>query len=732
MRRLRYAVRSLVVLLLAAAPVVVVAPTAHAAATPWAFSPVGYAEVQVGPFGIAEVVHKCPAEYVAIGGGWGTFAPSGSLEPMAAYRDVRDGLSAWVVVQHNFINATYNVHSHAVCAKASQVGTVTTVSADLARNGDGIAGGQKNCPGGQKAIGGGADWNGGSTTRRLDVSAPTATGDGWMVSGWNSVSDTLHVEAYCVSAADLGVSSPTITTTDYASTTTFNLLKVCPAGQRAATGGLMTAPFGSATPDPTTYRAVMESGHTQIPVDNEVAVRWHSSGRVEGGTRLFHSVWCLPASQPVVTLMTRPPQFTNSTSATFTYTAIEPSGETLNISCRVDLDFVSCPGGFVQVTNLSQGTHTFTVSAQNSSRMQDSDSHTWTVDLSPPVAVPPNPTVPLNGPVTLGFNEPVSGVTTSSLQVRVAGTNTPLQGTVALAPGAGQASWTPASPLVPGETYAVSTTTAIKDRAGNSLPADTYLVQATGVVESTASVLKETWDVDNAAAAFGGKYAASRSKDSSATWRFSASAGQRATLYGVRRPNGGRAAVYVDGVKKATVSFYRSATTYKVPVFTSAALSSGQHTVEVRALGTKPAASSGTWVNVDALGVGGTRRQESSATQRFQRITTASASGGSFDSVLHATSGDNGSKPAYVLVFKGTGISILATKGPSSGSARIYVDGVLKKTVNLRAAATSYQFVIPSITGLSETRHTLRIEPVGTSSGSGSAVGIDRINVLNP
>ena len=241
--------------------------------------------------------------------------------------------------------------------------------------------------------------------------------------------------------------------------------------------------------------------------------------------------------------------------------------------------------------------------------------------------------------------------------------------------------------------------------------------------------LKETWDSDNTADADDGRFATSRLQGSSATWRFSTTAGQRAVLYGVRQPSGGNADVYVDGVKRATASFYRATTRHQVAVFTSAELSAGQHTLEVRVLGTKPSASKNTWVGVDALRIGSTRHQESAATHRFQRVTTSAALGGSYDVVTHGTSGDNGADPTYSLVFKGTAVLVRATKGPTSGSARMYVDGVLRRTVNLRADATAYQVLVASITGLTEARHTLRIEAVGTSTGAKSAVGIDRINV---
>ena len=65
--------------------------------------------------------------------------------------------------------------------------------------------------------------------------------------------------------------------------------------------------------------------------------------------------------------------------------------------------------------------------------------------------------------------------------------------------------------------------------------------------------------------------------------------------------NRGKAEVWVDGVKTQTVDLYSSSAQPRKMVFTKAWSTSANHTVEVRALGTKNAASTGTRVDVDAF-----------------------------------------------------------------------------------------------------------------------------------
>ncbi len=74
--------------------------------------------------------------------------------------------------------------------------------------------------------------------------------------------------------------------------------------------------------------------------------------------------------------------------------------------------------------------------------------------------------------------------------------------------------------------------------------------------------------------------------------------------YAPKYPSGGRADVYLDGVRKARVSLYRSSIAYNQPIWTATGVSADTtHTVLIKVLGTKDAASRGTNVGIDAFEV---------------------------------------------------------------------------------------------------------------------------------
>jgi hypothetical protein len=69
--------------------------------------------------------------------------------------------------------------------------------------------------------------------------------------------------------------------------------------------------------------------------------------------------------------------------------------------------------------------------------------------------------------------------------------------------------------------------------------------------------------------------------------------------YGTKFSNRGIADVYIDNVLISTVDEYSATVLYQQELFTSSALSFGSHTIKVQLKGTKQAASTGTFVDVD-------------------------------------------------------------------------------------------------------------------------------------
>jgi hypothetical protein len=705
------------------AQLVVTAPPAHASATPWRFFGTVTNNFSVPAQSIGGGTVFCPASYIPVGGGLTSVSAPDSFERVAEFRE---GTLGYRVVIHNYATNAISMTLAVRCALAAHVGTLLKVSQSFAQNGT-LAGGAVSCPEGQVAIVGGADWStvGVTNNRRIDLTSPTADGRGWYATGESPIAATLDVEAYCASAADVGV-TPRVVQQDVGATSEQVGQHACPSGQRDGSAGVLASAAGSA-PDPYTYRASTIYSAPAGPNG------WSSKTYVLGGTRLSFVTWCFPASVPAVTFTQSPPAFSPSSDATFTVSASDPTGEAISQSCHLDGNFqstISCPNDTpVTLHNLADGPHTFAVDVRNASSQAVSKTRSWTVDTVGPTATGPPGVVSVGGSLKVTFSEPVTGVSASSVQLRVTGQSAAVPGRVTLGSGATAASWTPSSPLVPGERYRLSVTSAIKDRAGHPLAAPVFDVRASGSVQNTSPALREYWDRDSHSSASGGTYAVSNAALSHLTWRVSAAAGQTAAIYGVRQRTGGYGEVWVDGVKKGTASFYAASTVYNVKVFTTSALSAGTHTVQVRVPGTKPAASSGTFVALDYLALGSTFVQETGATGAFRRLSASAASGGSYDVVGHTTTGDNGTLPSYAMTFRGTGVKVYVTRWTGAGPARMYIDGVLKATVNLTRSSTAYRQLAYSASGLTDARHTISIVAAGTSTGSASGVAVDCLAV---
>lgn len=351
-------------------------------------------------------------------------------------------------------------------------------------------------------------------------------------------------------------------------------------------------------------------------------------------------------------------------------------------------------------------------------------------DTVPPTVVSVTPTseVPLAGPLTVTFSEPVTGVSTTTLKVYPKfSPSLVVPGVLTVAADSLSASFRPSGLLTPGAVYTVGLTTGIQDAGGNPLPPATYDRRAATVVDSSSPALTELWDGDTSSYASGGTYATSRLAGATATFAFT---GTSTSLLATKTPLGGYGTVQLDSRTPVTVSFFRSSTAYRQVVWSASGLTSGVHTVRVRVLGTKPTGSSSTYVYVDAFTNGPSVVQETAASVRqgFSRVAASSAFGGSYDRELVDPAGDTGGKPEYRLTFQGTAVSLYAVRSTASGRARVIVDGVARGDVDLYATATYYNTRVFGLSGLPAGTHSVRLVLLGTksTSSSGYFVQLDR------
>ena len=132
---------------------------------------------------------------------------------------------------------------------------------------------------------------------------------------------------------------------------------------------------------------------------------------------------------------------------------------------------------------------------------------------------------------------------------------------------------------------------------GAAVAVDGFTVGTATTQESAPKVAYSGWTGATSASASGGAYRTSRTAGATATWRFTGTAVDWVTATG---PAYGKAQVLVDGVLKGTFDQYARAAQWKVARSVSG-LAAGPHTIQVKVLGTRSTASTGTAVVVDAV-----------------------------------------------------------------------------------------------------------------------------------
>jgi hypothetical protein len=221
-------------------------------------------------------------------------------------------------------------------------------------------------------------------------------------------------------------------------------------------------------------------------------------------------------------------------------------------------------------------------------------------DTTPPSVSPPS--VVLSAPGTLG---------TTTVGIKVAWPQATDANGIAryeLEQSAAGSAWTPVSLTSPtGLSKVVNVTpgTATQfrvrafDPANNASPwAVGTAVTATLRQETTAGVTYTgTWTLASLSGASGGKIKWSAANGAKSTTSVT---GKGFALVATKAKDRGKAAIYVDGVLKATLDLY-SATTKARQVVYATTLGAGAHTVQVKVLGTKNVASTGKRVDLDAI-----------------------------------------------------------------------------------------------------------------------------------
>jgi hypothetical protein len=258
---------------------------------------------------------------------------------------------------------------------------------------------------------------------------------------------------------------------------------------------------------------------------------------------------------------------------------------------------------FVPQKNYGDGSFVWRVQAVDSAghKLPWSLSQAFVRDATPPriVSVTPSANVAVKAPLKLVFSEPVTGLSSSTV------TLSPSAATTLSVTGGTTATLYPTTGLRPGATYTLVVSPTVKDLAGNSAIASGPSLTVNPFVDDTSTALSYAggWSVLSSSNAIGGTYHGSTPTSTShpsATLSFT---GTAVTLTVCEGPSNGELDLFVDGVRRARVSTYRSYSGCSVPIAKLGGLTKTVHTFKVVGVGAHVSASKGNGVGLDAISV---------------------------------------------------------------------------------------------------------------------------------
>jgi len=470
--------------------------------------------------------------------------------------------------------------------------------------------------------------------------------------------------------------------------------------------------------------------------------------------------WVLDTvAPPVPVFSSAPPVSTTEDTALFAFVS-EPGA---TYTCAVDgADATVCTSPLT-LRSLPLGAHSLVVVAEDAAFNSSQARHDWTVVAPDPgsgsgggsgggtgagtgtgtgaTPAPATPTIAgtavstsfapsraLLGRSRVEFSQPVTGVSSSTVHLRASGSTTDLRvalscedaagASVSCATGAVRAVLVrPVAPLVPGQTYSLSTAPGLRDAALVAVPSAAASFRASTDEQETSPRVRAGWRVGKSGAAFGRRYVTESAAGATATVRFS---GPKVTWYTMTGPAQGMAKVFVDGKARGRVNTYSATEKWRV-ARTLTGLGKGTHVLRVVALGRKGSTKgTGTGVVVDAVRVGKRLVANPAVRTTWGKARSSAASRGAYavSSLAKATS---------AFTFRGTAVSWVTATGPAMGKAKVYVDGVLKARVDNYGKKAVWN-VRRTVSGLSNGVHTVKVVVLGAKrpAAKGTNVVVDR------
>lgn len=264
------------------------------------------------------------------------------------------------------------------------------------------------------------------------------------------------------------------------------------------------------------------------------------------------------------------------------------------------------------------------------------------------------------------------------------------------------------------------------------------VVDAFDVPAPATSRLQETdpsiaygigWMAGDPSRAFsGGTATLSAIAGAQATFSFS---GTSVAWIGARGPQTGIARVSVDGAAPVEIDTYAATEQIQAAIFTAVNLADADHTLTIQATGMQNAAASANVIVIDGFEVTapGVRVQETGAAIAYSAGWIPDNRDKAYSEGISAESNVTGAHASFTFV--GTGVRWIGARGPQTGMARVFLDGVPVADIDTFALTEGPQHTDFAVTGLARTTHTLTIQITGKNPAASNAwVLVDAFDVV--
>jgi hypothetical protein len=215
--------------------------------------------------------------------------------------------------------------------------------------------------------------------------------------------------------------------------------------------------------------------------------------------------------------------------------------------------------------------------------------------------------------------------------------------------------------------------------------------------------------------------------------RLSTTPGARATFtftgtavswIGARGTQSGIALVSLDGVLLAEVDLYSPTEQIQAAVFTATGLTDASHTLVIEGTGRQNPAAQNALIVVDAFDVttSGTRHQETDPAIAYGSGWILGNRDKAYSEGATAESNTRGAQAT--ITFTGTGIAWVGARGPQTGIAHVFLDGVFAGDIDMYSPTEGPQHTVFSANGLAAGTHALTIQVADQSNPASTDVWI--------